>query len=78
MAGAISYKILTLFVRFMLWESRKMKKIAKTAVSLLNAAQKQTQIEKHMPNSELQYKFKHWGYINIPNKMLTLLSFFVL
>ena len=34
---SMSYKMLTLFVRFMLWDSRKMKKNMKTAVSLLNA-----------------------------------------
>ena len=39
--------MLTLFVRFMLWDSRKIEKNQKTAVYLLNA-QKQTQIEKHI------------------------------
>ena len=46
-----SYKILTSFVRFMLWDSRKFEKNQKTAVYLLNA-HKNTNRKTH-PNSEI-------------------------
>ena len=39
--------MLTLFVRFMLWDSRKMKKSENSRI-LAECAQKQTQIEKYI------------------------------
>ena len=52
--------MLTLFLRFMLWDSRKMKKKSENSRIPAECAQKQTKIEKHiqtvksLPNQTLK------------------------
>ena len=73
----ISYKMLTLFVRFMLWDSRKMKKNQKTVVFQLNA-HKNRQKEKNTFKQWNHCKIKHWRYRTISYEMLTLFVRFML
>ena len=57
--------MLNLFVRFMLRDSRKMKKNAENSRIPAECTQKQRQIEKHIQTVKSLHKFKHWGrYIN--------------